>query len=328
MVRITVLCFDNVLMSSVAAFVDAFKIANQLWQQTQGKTKPLFSWQLASRNGRGVITSSGLNLGVDGKLPEKTDLIFIPAWHFDTADRLVEESNKIALWSGQWMVQQYKSKALITAGCSGTFILAATGILSKRTITTSWWLGDYFRMYYPDVSIEPSQLIVEDGRIFTTGPVNAHFNLAMKLIEKIGGYPLALLCAKTMLVDINRPSQVAYEVLPVQNNHADEGIMLAQEWMLKNVRKSFDMSDAARAARMSQRTFIRRFKRAVGVGPLEYMQGIRIDLAKRLLETSDLTLDQILSRIGYADASAFRRLFKQRTSVSPAEYRKRFTQHG
>jgi transcriptional regulator GlxA family with amidase domain len=323
-VNITILCFDNALASSISAFVDAFKIANQLWTKTQNKTRPLFSWTLASRNGRSIITSSGLTVGVDGQLPPRTDLIFVPAWHFNSTESLVSETKKIAAWCGPWISLQYKRKAWVAAGCSGTVILANCGLLNGKTITTSWWLHEHFKTFFPEVIVKSSQLIMEDERILSAGPVNSHFNLAMKLIEKMAGYQLALLCAKTMLIDINRPAQIAYEILPVQNNHSNEGILLAQQWMQQNIHKPFDMRLAAKAARMSLRTFIRHFKKSVGVTPIGYLQGIRIDLAKRLLESSDLPLVSILERIGYGDSSAFRRLFKQRTSITPTEYRKRF----
>ncbi|HEY0743515.1 MAG TPA: helix-turn-helix domain-containing protein [Chryseosolibacter sp.] len=325
MKKIAIICFDELLLSSVAGFVDAFKIANQLWIKDHHRARPLFSWTLASLDGKEIVASSGVTMKVDGKLPGSADIIFIPAWHFDGVKRLTQESERIASWCGSWISKQHRKNAIVAAGCSGSFILANTGLLRNKTITTSWWLNEYFRSFHPDVKLDSSQLILQDGRIFSAGPVNSHFNLAMKLIEKEAGHALALACAKTMLVDINRPSQVAYEIAPVQHKHSDEGVLLAQTWMSKNLQRSFDISEAAKAARMSPRTFIRHFKKAVGIPPVQYLQHLRIDLAKRLLETSDLTFDEIVSRVGYLNASSFRTLFKLETSLTPADYRKRFS---
>jgi transcriptional regulator GlxA family with amidase domain len=154
--------------------------------------------------------------------------------------------------------------------------------------------------------------------------VTTSLNLALRIVEKFAGPDVAAATAKMMLIDTNRVSQSSYASIPQAPLHADELVSRAQRYMEKSLRQGFNLGALARQLAVSERTLNRRFKRALGEAPLHYLQSLRVDVAKRLLETHGLTVDAVGERVGYGDLSTFRRLFKRETGLSPRDYRRRF----
>jgi transcriptional regulator GlxA family with amidase domain len=325
----TVVVFDNCNASSVTSFVDVLGVANQLWSRRQSGTGPLFTWRLVSPNGRRVTTSVGITLDVAGDLvrarAERADIVYVPACHFTEEERLLREVGALAERTRDWLRFHRRGGGWLAAGCSGVFVLARAGLLDGKIATTSWWLQSLFRREFPRVHLRGDELVTAGERLLCAGPVNAHFNLALRLVEQFAGRQLSLACAKALLVDANRPSQRPYMLLQDQLGHTDELVVRAQEWMQRHVvREDFNIPAVARAVGASPRNLIRRFQSAHGTTPMAYAQSLRIELAKNLLETTGLDLGEILERIGYRDAASFRRLFKEKTSLSPRAYRLRF----
>jgi len=222
-------------------------------------------------------------------------------------------------------LRHHKGGGWLAAGCSGAFVLGRCGLLDGKIATTSWWLASLFRREFPRAQLRGDELVTAGERLLCAGPVNAHFNLALRLVEEFGGRDLALACGKVLLIDANRPSQRPYVMLQDQLRHTDDMVVRAQEWMQRHlVGEDFSIATVARAVGASPRNLIRKFKRAHGTTPIGYAQALRVELAKNLLETTALDLAAILDRIGYQDAASFRRLFKQKTSLSPRDYRRRF----
>jgi transcriptional regulator GlxA family with amidase domain len=322
----TVVVFDDCNASSVTAFVDVLGIANQLWARAAPGAGPLFSWQLVSPTGRDVTTSAGLKLGVDGAPSRRrSDVVYVPACHYTTEEKLLRDTDALAGSLGTWLVDQHARGAWLAAGCSGAFVLARCGLLDGRVATTSWWLAHLFQREFPRVRLRSDELVSVGERLLCAGPVNAHFNLALRMVEAIAGRDLASTCAKVLLVDANRPSQRPYIVLQDQLRHSDSLVVRAQEWMRRHLaRPDLSVGGVARAVGASERNLVRRFRSASGTTPIAYLQELRIQLAKNLLETTDLGLATIVERIGYRDDASFRRLFRQKTSLSPRQYRQRF----
>jgi len=322
-----VFVFDNCNASSVTSFVDVLGVANQLWRRRERAGAPLFDWRLVSPDGRAVTTSIGLKLEVAGDLPRGRagDIVYVPACHFTDEARLLRETGALAARARAWLQQHHSAGGWLAAGCSGAFVLGRCGLLDGKVATTSWWLSALFRREFPRAQLRADELLTAGERLLCAGPVNAHFNLALRLVEVFAGRDLALACAKVLLIDANRPSQRPYIILQDQLHHTDELVVRAQEWMQRHlVGDDFSIATVARAVGTSPRNLIRRFKSAHGLTPVAYAQGLRIEMAKNLLETTALDLSAILERIGYQDAASFRRLFRERTSLSPREYRQRF----
>ncbi|MCP4022197.1 MAG: helix-turn-helix domain-containing protein, partial [Desulfobacteraceae bacterium] len=177
---------------------------------------------------------------------------------------------------------------------------------------------------FPKVIVKPEKLITEADGVICSGAATALFSLALYLIEKFGSKELAALTAKSMLIDPNRNSQMPYTVFDLDSFHQDRQIAKAQHWMDANYFRSITISDAAAYVGISPRHFKRRFKKATCETPLTYLQKIRVESAKKMLERTNMNINEITRKVGYEDSSTFRRLFKKYVALSPREYRDKF----
>ncbi|WP_038378725.1 GlxA family transcriptional regulator, partial [Bradyrhizobium elkanii] len=213
---------------------------------------------------------------------------------------------------------------LLASYCTGSFILAEAGLLDGRVATTHWAKGRTFAMRYPAVDLRVAEILTEQNRIVCSGAVTTSLNLALRLVEKFAGADVAAETGKLMLIDSNRISQASYVSRTSDTQHSDALVARAQSLMEKSLQRGFSLARLARDLSVSERTLNRRFKLAVGEAPLQYLQALRVDVAKRLIETTRLKLDAVSGRVGYNDLSTFRRLFKRETGLSPREYQRRF----
>ena len=324
---VTILAFDDCHASSIACLTDALTLTNRLWQQSAGVSGRLFTWRVVSPDGRAVRMTGGMRLEVDGRLngTDETTIIFIPGISFLNDGQLLQRTE--VLWAAcqAALVAQYARGAVLAASCSGTFLLARTGLLDRRQATTTWWLAQTFKTAYPRVVLQPKELVTQDERLYCAGAFTAYMNLTLRLIEEFGGPQLSLSCARMMLVDANHTAQSAYTTLQNQVAHTDDVVLKAQTWMQSSMANSFSLQDLADRLNISKRTLARRFKNALGESPVQYLQGMRVEMAKRLLETTVMNLEQIVEQVGYADVSSFRSLFERKTGLAPREYRIRFS---
>jgi transcriptional regulator GlxA family with amidase domain len=180
-----------------------------------------------------------------------------------------------------------------------------------------------FRRRYPEVELLPD-LVVKDTRIFSAAAFSAVLNLALEIISEFVGARTMLACARVMLVDANRSQQSPYADLAMQVEHGDALVLQAQTHLLKRLRHPPDVAGLAARLNVTNRTLERRFKKATGQTPLEYLQGSRIENTKRLLATTQLGLDEIAHRVGYEDPSSLRRIFVREAGISPGAYRRSF----
>ncbi|MEC8428105.1 MAG: helix-turn-helix domain-containing protein, partial [Pseudomonadota bacterium] len=197
-----------------------------------------------------------------------------------------------------------------------------TGLLNGREATTSWWLEHQFKNLYPLVKLKARELLTEDDQLLCSGSMSASLNLATRVIDRFHSHAMAAQCAKVMLVNNN--DQAQYQELITDIPSGDPVVAKCQYWLQTHLREKIDQPTLAQKMGTSQRTLIRKFKSELGVPPLTYLQNLRIETAKHLLESSTLALSEIIGRVGYTDISSFSRLFRQRTDLTPAAYRRRF----
>lgn len=214
------------------------------------------------------------------------------------------------------------SETLVAASCYGTFVLAESGLLDGINATTTWWLQDQFRQRFPRVRLDADQALADGGRCLTAGAMTAHTDLSLHVLRRLFGAALARQVGAIMLVDDARTSQRPFMTL--RKNFDDPLIEQAANWLATRAANEVSTPALADALHVSYRTLHRRFQAAAGMAPLAYVQALRVEQAKALLESTLMSVEQIVGQVGYSDVSAFRRLFSKRAGLSPAQYRQRF----
>jgi transcriptional regulator GlxA family with amidase domain len=209
--------------------------------------------------------------------------------------------------------------------CTGAFFLAEAGLLSRRRATSHPLFAEVFRRSYPDVQLVPEERMVDGGSVLTAGSTTSFLELAIYLIDRFASHELAVLTAKTLSMDLSHRSQLPYFLFVAAKDHGDDEVSSLQSWLEKHHTRPVAMSQLARRGAMSQRSLNRRFLSATGMAPVNYLHRLRIESAKHLLETSQLSIDQITSKVGYENARSFSRLFKSRVGLAPRQYRARFS---
>jgi transcriptional regulator GlxA family with amidase domain len=322
--RISLVALENCFASNIVGTVDLLHTANLIGAHRDPPLEPLFEWQILSVDGAPVRASNGYLLPVDGALKSagSAKVVIVPALSISAPDRLDERLESLATLAS-WLKAQHQAGAIIAGVCSGTFLLAETGLLDRKPATTTWWLAPQFEKRYPKVLLDASSMLTDGGRVVCAGTGMSHLDLALHLIEKYGSKELARLCAKYVVLDSRRRSQAPYTIL--HHLRTDDPLIIkAEKWIKTNLRKSISVEDLAAHVAVSPRTLTRRFNERTGDSPQVFVQKVRLEMAKALLENTTMRMDEILDRIGYIDDSAFRRLFKKYTSLSPRDYRRRF----
>lgn len=303
--------------SSVATSLDMVSIAARYPEAAACRI------DLLSLDGGRVNLSS--SLGVEtAPLPDSLAAyaaLILPGFFADGVESLIAQIESI--W--QPVVERLPtlpSEAPLAASCYGTFVLAASGLLDGRQATTTWWLRDVFRQRYPRVELDADRAMVDDGRYITGGAMTAHTDLSLHVLRRLFGARLAREVAGIMLVDGARVSQRPFMTL--ERRFADPLAQAAADWMAARIAQPAASEALASALGVSYRTLHRRFSVAAGMAPLAYLQALRVERAKELLEESRLGIEGIVEQVGYSDVPAFRRLFVREVGVSPAQYRQRF----
>lgn len=322
MPRISLWVGEGSLSSSITTLTDAFSIAN-LWQETLAPDSrtPLFRTEIVTTDGGPVAAYGNIRLQADRAATDVTDtdcVVISPI-----LPSITPRPENLSLL-GRHLERLRAGGCLVATVCTGTFVLAEMGLLDGKKATTNWQYARVFRKRYPRVRLESADMLTEDDNIICAGAATAVYNLALHLIRRFGSQHLASVCAKAFLVDPSRVSQAPYAMTTTLRHHGDEQILAAQATIEKEYPHINTIDNLARDVGISPRHFKRRFKQATGELPLKYLQRVRIDAAKELLETTRDSIDKITWAVGYRDVSSFARLFKQHTQISPRAYRDKF----
>jgi len=320
---VTVVLLDGGYASTAIGPIEVFHSAGRLWNWLRGESlNPRFRVRTASIDGRSVTSICSLGLVPEFALEDiaHTDIVVLPASGWDLMESIAARTILLS-WLRQWHAQG----AYIAGICSGVGYLAEAGLLDHRKATTHWAVAEIFRHRYPQVEWHPEHFVTEDGRVCCSGGLYASIDLSLYLVEKFCGHEIALQTAKSMLVSMPRSRQSGYAVVPLAKPHGDDRIRKAEEHLHQHFNQTVSIEVLAERIGMSPRNFIRRFQTATGHMPGEYLQLLRLAVAKELLERDGLPIQTLCARIGYQDVAFFRSLFKRHTGMTPAEYRSRFS---
>lgn len=252
---------------------------------------------------------------------KKTDLLIIPAFLPQTDPKRNIEQNIHIL---QWVENQYKKGAEVASLCTGAYLLASSGLVDGRKCSIHWNDANTFKEMFPHVQVVADQVITHEHGVYTSGGAFSFMNLVLYLLEKYYGREMAILCSKLFQVDIDRSSQSPYIVFNGQKSHGDEVVLKAQEFLEKNSTEKVSSEKLAKKLAISRRNLDRRFFKATGNTPIEYLQRIKVESAKKQLEISRKTVQEIMYETGYSDLKAFRGVFRKITGLSPLEYRNKY----
>ncbi|MCX5211999.1 DJ-1/PfpI family protein [Kitasatospora sp. NBC_00240] len=213
----------------------------------------------------------------------------------------------------------------VVSVCTGAFLLAEAGLLAGRRATTHWAYCDALARRYPDTRVDPEPIYVRDGRIASSAGVTAGIDLALALVEEDHGRDAALLVARHLVMFLRRPGGQAQFSVQLAAQVAERSpLREVQRWIAEHPGDDLSVDALAARAALSPRQFARVFKAEVGVGPGRYVDGVRLEAARRRLEDSASGIEEIARACGYGTAEGMRRAFVRMLAVSPAEYRRRF----
>lgn len=254
---------------------------------------------------------------------DATDIVIVPSillgpegWRKGRYPRLVG-----------WMHAMHERGAVLCSACSGIFLLAETGLFDGKDATVHFAYSEAFKASYPAVPIHPERVLVISGtreELVSSGASATWHDMTLYLIARYVGVTAAQETARIFALQWHQDGLTPYMVFEGRKDHGDAEILRAQEWLSAHFSVANPVDEMIRRSKLAERTFKRRFTCATGLTPIAYVQRLRIEDAKRRLERTDASIDEISWRVGYEDPAFFRRLFKRTTGLGPAAYRKRF----
>lgn len=324
-INIAVLAMDGAIYSSIIGPLDVFSVANVL---RAASGQPAFAQvRVLGAGDSSPLSFNQLNIHIHGQIhdADRFDVVLLPAMMGEDQG----QGGAFPAFSSprvvSWLRRQHQRGACLTSVCAGAFLLAKTGLLDGRAATTHWNLADQFAASFPRVRLKVRKMLIDEQDLITAGGVTAYFDLALYLVRKFGSDELAAGCSKFLLIDPRRGSQSPYQPGQFQKSHADADILSLQEYMEHHYAEPLTLAQLAKFVGLGQRTLLRRFRAATGDSPIMYLQRMRIEAARRKLELSDGSIEQIAWQVGYEDTSSFSRLFKKMTAMTPGAYRKKFS---
>lgn len=313
--------------STTFAILDVLASVGRDWEMLHGDPakQPRFRARLLSCDGQPYPEPNGRMIAPDGSLSEAscTDIVIVPDLHLDPTAPAPAEFAPIA----DWIKRQHASGALVTSICSGALLLAETGLLDGLEATTHWAYSNVFAQRFPKVRLRRERILVPAGeghRIITAGGASAWADVLLYLIARIVSAEEARRIAKLYLIEPHGEGQLCYASLTAGRQHTDQLVAKAQTWAAQYYDDPNPVKAMAAIAGMTERSLLRRFRAATGQSPIEYVQTVRLEEAKQLLETTDAQIDAIAAEVGYSEPSSFRSAFRKQVGLNASAYRQKW----
>jgi transcriptional regulator GlxA family with amidase domain len=299
----------------IASVMDVFNQAN-----AQVKSTTLYTMMVVAERRDIIRCASGLrvvpDLSIADAAPDTDTLLVAGSYGIPDAP----SDSVIA-----WLRERSAAARRYGAVCTGTFLIGAAGLIAGRNVTTHWYYADELRSRFPSSRVESDSIFIRDGPLFTSAGGTACIDLALALIEEDHGRDLALSVARYLVMYMKRPGgQSQYSVPLAAQARTGSPIARLQAWILDHPEQDLSLSALAKRAAMSRRNFSRVFRSETGLSPAAYVEQVRMDKARRLLEQTSLLLDQVARQSGLGTAASARRIFLRQLGISLREYRDRF----
>ena len=325
-ITVALLAMPGVTAATLYGFHDAFCGVHRDWAMLHGgHAESPFRSTVVSRDGRPVEAANGVRIVPDAGFdacgsPDVvcvTDIAVPPGEPIGTTyDAEVD-----------WLRERHAQGSILASSCSGAVLLARTGLLDGLDATSHWAYCEALRREYPTTRWFPERGLLFAGagqRILMAGSGIAWHQLVMALISRFAGAEAAMQVARINLIDWAATSPIAYASLRHGAQASDPAVAAAQAWAAEHYRHEAPVAKMGAISGLAERTFKRRFARATGMGPLDYVHHLRLEEAKQMLESGDASIESIAFEVGYRDASFFNRLFRRKVMMSPTQYRRRF----
>ena len=312
----------NAVIDTIIAPYNLLRMANSYYKQLNDLEEDYFKIDLVGLSKEPVQYQSLFQVTPSKTIDEikKTDLIIITAISGNLEKEIVNNAEFIP-WIKKHRIE---NDAEIASLCKGAFLLAETGLLNGKSCATHWTAHGLFKQRYPLVNLIPEKIIGEDNGIYSSGGAYSFLNFMLYLIEKYCGRETAIWCSKISEIEFDRINQSQFMIFGGQKDHDDKQIKSAQNYIENNFEHKLNIDEIASKVNVSGRSFLRRFKKATSNTPLEYIQRVKVEAAKKKLESTTLNINEVMYDIGYNDEKAFRNTFRKHSGLSPMEYRNKY----
>lgn len=304
--------------------VGAMEILNKagvIHQNMHNTPQPFFTVELVGVHSTRIPTTPTFSIDCHTTINQisRTDVLLIPPVEHNIEERIARSGVL-----SRHVRRLHAQGCEVGSMCTGAFFLAATGLLDGKRATTHWFFADRFKKLFPDVVLEDNRIVIDAGGTYTSGGASSFLNLCLYLVEKFCGAETATLTSKMLLLDFKKANQSNYAIFYPQMQHNDDAIKKAQDIIESEKGNLLRIDEISHKIGLSKRSFIRRFKAATGNAPNEYIKRVNVEKAKKQLEISSSTVEQIVFDLGYNDINSFRNQFKKVTGMNPSEYRKKY----
>lgn len=325
--KIAVVATNNCSVSAIYGVIDVFFAANYCMEQRYGKQSgKTLQCEIVTYNNKPCTGYNGVSIQPTVDIAQFVPDLIVVASSVELVILCCQEHMSIEGITelSTWLSKCESNGSIIASFCTGSFVLAQSGLLNGKVATTHWRSAELFKRAFPHIQLNSDELIVDNGNLVCSGGSMSYIDLSLYLIEREVSKEIASDTAKLLVFDPVREKQSQFTSFSAQKDHNDQAILSAQEWLESHFKEKIVIDDIAERVALTPRTFKRRFKQATQETPLSYLQRIRIEYAKGKLERSTQSINNIMWSSGYEDLSSFRQLFKRYTGLTPKEYRYKF----
>lgn len=312
----------SIVIDTIIAPYNLLRMANAHYKRLKGHNQDFLTIDLVALTKETIQYQGVFSVTPTKTIDEvtQTDLVIVSAISGDLL-KGIEQNQELIQWVKKQRITQ---DAEVASLCKGAFLLAETGLLHGKSCATHWTAQELFQRRYPEVNLIHEKIICEDNGVYSSGGAYSFLNFTLYLIEKYFGREIAIWCSKISEIEFDRIEQSHFMIFSGQKEHTDEPIKKAQLYIENNYAKKLNIDELASIVNMNGRSFLRRFKKATFNTPLEYIQRVKVEAAKKKLESTTQTILEVMYGIGYQDEKAFRNTFRKYSGLSPKEYQRKY----